>query len=421
MKVGYADAEITPPPGVELTGYGYFLNRRAETCLDPLRVRACVLAGNGDPPGVLVQLDLLCLDREFTGSVRRAAQERFGLEPERVLLHCTHTHTGPAVLSLYGCGLPDPEVVAGLRRTVVETIGRALDALRPAGNAQWFEGEWPQGFAWNRTGGADLDVRVRGVHIPIRGAPALYLLSYACHPVTLGAAPVYSADYCGALAREFEAYGVHTLFLNGPCGDINPANTAVGRRGDAATLAIYGRDLARAFRRAEAAGALPLDLAGARAVSRNIPLEIEPIDPESLEARRDQVRAALQEKTPQSGRLQVEAEWIDRMLRHLERGALDPARSAEIQGLRFGDLVIVGLAAETFTRLGWIIREGLPDRRVLLAATSNGVIGYISTREDLEKGGYAGTAACRIYGMPIPRPGAGEEWARAGAAALRDL
>ena len=43
MRAGYGKTEITPPLGVELAGYGYYLKRRATRVDDPLFVRAVAL------------------------------------------------------------------------------------------------------------------------------------------------------------------------------------------------------------------------------------------------------------------------------------------------------------------------------------------------------------------------------------------
>jgi hypothetical protein len=71
----------------------------------------------------------------------------------------------------------------------------------------------------------------------------------------------------------------------------------------------------------------------------------------------------------------------------------------------------VALSAETFTRLGQIIRRSAPAHHLLIGATSNGVLGYIGTREDAEAGGYASLGSARLYGMALPVAGAGEAWA----------
>ena len=43
MRAGFGMAEITPPVGTELAGFGYYLERRMEGVRDPLHIRAAVL------------------------------------------------------------------------------------------------------------------------------------------------------------------------------------------------------------------------------------------------------------------------------------------------------------------------------------------------------------------------------------------
>ena len=43
MRVGFGRWEVTPPMGIELAGYGYYLGRCAETVRDPLYARALLL------------------------------------------------------------------------------------------------------------------------------------------------------------------------------------------------------------------------------------------------------------------------------------------------------------------------------------------------------------------------------------------
>ena len=47
MLAGYGLCELTPPLGVELAGYGYYLKREAREVLDPLYARAVMLEADG--------------------------------------------------------------------------------------------------------------------------------------------------------------------------------------------------------------------------------------------------------------------------------------------------------------------------------------------------------------------------------------
>ena len=68
MRAGYGRYEITPPLGVELGGYGYYLQRRARSVLDPLYARA-VLLEDGAQRTLIISCDLLGLSDEVCGEV----------------------------------------------------------------------------------------------------------------------------------------------------------------------------------------------------------------------------------------------------------------------------------------------------------------------------------------------------------------
>ncbi len=417
MKAGYADIDITPPPGEELTGYGYFLNRRARGALDPLFARA-VAFSEGGAVAVVVQLDLLGLPREQVAAIRAASQQRLGLPPAHVMLHCTHTHTGPATVAVEGCGTPSPYYPEELSRRVLAVIERAVADLHDVTGTVRFEADFPEGFAWNRVGDNELDTRVRGAEIACAGARPIVLVSYACHPVTLGRLDQYSADYPGYLLRELNAYGLRAVYLNGCCGDVDPvSNTYRWGAGTVETLRIYGRDLAAVVRHARRS-AVPWSPGPVQGRSAMVPVAHEPVDRRQLEAELAEAEAHLRDH-PDDGPRRVRAAWCRRLLAVEASGAVAELMAAEVQAIACGELVLVGLASEAFTRLGQIVRAAVPERHLLIAATCNGVLSYLGTPEDARRQGYASSTAARIYGIAIPTPEAGIQWAAAGAAVVR--
>lgn len=418
MLAGYADIDITPAPGEEMTGYGYFLNRRATGTLDPLMARALAL-GDGQVRAAIVQLDLLGLSKEFVAHVRAEAQGRFGLAPEQLMLHCTHTHSGPATMPLIGVGNPSEYYPRELTVKLLDVIGRALDDLKPAAKTNRFACDFPDGFAHNRVGGTDLDTRIRGLRVEVEGGRPIVVISYACHPVVLGRNDDYSADYVGHVIAELNAYGTRAVYLNGCCGDINPASNAYRfGSGKQETLRIYGRDLAARVKKAMQDGT-PWEPGPLRACSRMIPLDMQMPDAASMQATLGEHREAVREN-PNNHQARVEVMWLERMIGLEAAGKLQEAMSAEVQAIACGDVVFVAVSGETFTRLGQTIRGSAPEHHLMIAATSNGLLGYIATPEDAGKQGYASFAACKLYGMPLPTPDAGLMWAAAGGDVVRE-
>ena len=91
MKVGYSRLEITPPLGITINGF--WEPRYADGILDPLYATA-VAFSDGEKTAAVVSLDILELIQSDTDPLRARIGEKFGIDPDAVLLHCTHTH-GP--------------------------------------------------------------------------------------------------------------------------------------------------------------------------------------------------------------------------------------------------------------------------------------------------------------------------------------
>ena len=123
MRAGFGKAELTPPLGVELAGYGYYLQRRAAAVADPLYARALLLE-QGEQRALLVSCEVLGLSRPVCDAVIRHAREALGCAEAAVTIVSVHTHTGPAIQYHEGCGEVNEAYVGG----VAGKICRALDA-----------------------------------------------------------------------------------------------------------------------------------------------------------------------------------------------------------------------------------------------------------------------------------------------------
>lgn len=98
LRIGWAEADITPDKPVQLTGLGSAV-RITDAVKDPLK--ATVLALESVAPGqpgtaVLVSLDLLSASECIRDGVREHLREELPeLPPESVFFFATHTHTAP--------------------------------------------------------------------------------------------------------------------------------------------------------------------------------------------------------------------------------------------------------------------------------------------------------------------------------------
>ena len=129
MRAGFGIFEITPPLGVELAGYGYYLKRTADRVEDPLFARAVALENN-EETFLLVSCDCLGLSQEIVDQVRERIKEKYDIPGERMMIVSIHTHTGPAMKYHEGCGDVSPEYTAGVPDKIMLACENALNDLK---------------------------------------------------------------------------------------------------------------------------------------------------------------------------------------------------------------------------------------------------------------------------------------------------
>lgn len=216
---------------------------------DPLHARALYLAERDDC--LWLELDVCLLAPTQADAVRRRVAERIGIPPRRVLVACTHTHSGPetGLFAALG-GAPTPPDPAHLLDVAVEAAARARAAAGPArlgvGRAEAHIGRS------RRVAGAPIDPEVLVVRVDREGGgPLAVLYVHGCHPTALGHDNLeYSADWPGAASRAIEAAlpGALGCFALGAHGDVDPRTRGVF------DLALAGQSVGVAYEEMEALG-----------------------------------------------------------------------------------------------------------------------------------------------------------------------
>ncbi len=403
LLAGYGERIVTPPLGAELTGYGFYLDRRAESVLDDLKVRALVLA-SGKAKLAVLAFDLIGFTVEFADSLRSAVAETLGTRRENVLAACTHTHTGPATQPLPGLGEIDPGYMKMLPDAACAAAAAAAADMREASLSSAFEALEPIGFNRRARTFDGIDPYLKTARFS-RGQNAILLLNYACHAVTWGRLPAVSADWPGAAVRSVEARGGKALVLQGFCGDIDPV-TNLNRwgAGEAEDLVLYGEIVAgRAFK--ALARKAPADATHPSAAKRTEPSRLAAVErrirvplvvPEKGEiARMAATFLELNEGFPRAERFA--REWQDTALsRRSEIAARPWIDNVPVQAMAVGDLRIIALPGEVFSSYSPALGKEYPG--LLTVGYANGNIGYLPPREAFEGAGdYAAAFAPMFY------------------------
>ena len=398
LKAGVATVDITPPVGVELSGYGFYLERRSTGVLDPLAARALVLEADGERVAI-VACDLLGVSRRVAQQTQALVERRAGVPAHALMLACSHTHAGPAAVPVRGCGEEDPAYVAGLPRRLADAVTEATEALQPA-EIGFARGHVP-GLGLNRVEGdagpLDEDLVVMAVR-STHGSPLATVYHATAHGVTqLSRNTLVSADWPGAASRRIgAAVGGEALYLAGASGDVNPVLAHTGRGDEAGQLV------------AERVAALIMGVEYSSEVSvagaaRDIALPLAPIAPQELEALAEDARQRMSAPdTPESvaarNAARVDLEWAQQLLREYEAGAVREELVTEVQALRVGGGLFLGHGSELFCEYGQALKARLASRPTFVVGYANDFIGYVPDPEDYARGGYAAATVPKICG-----------------------
>jgi neutral ceramidase len=256
FRVGAADADITPPAGIPMWGYGARHDKPCEGTLDPLMAKAIVIAA-GDDKLAIVGTDLGRGPTEaMMAVIRKELAERAGIR--HVLISGSHSHHGPVIELLDEPGLGRGKFDAAVTYSqelpdrLVRVILDADKALRPARI-----GVATESVNLNRNRHTKREPKATDPMLAVirfddrEGRPIAVLVNFAAHPVMTDAKLLkYSADYPGFLKNKVEAeLATKCVFMQGAAGDMscNPGAGPPGPKGFGETLADHVIALARAI------------------------------------------------------------------------------------------------------------------------------------------------------------------------------
>ncbi|MDR3676989.1 MAG: neutral/alkaline non-lysosomal ceramidase N-terminal domain-containing protein [Acidobacteriota bacterium] len=418
LKVGIAKVEYTPEVGLPLMG-NFRDDYGARGVHDPLCSRALVIE---DPHGTkvaLMSIDICMIDRDNTALMRRHIAVQTGLRPENILIAATHTHSGPAPMSLGLLPKSDDDAVERFLTKAAAAVVLANQRLKPSrltfGTAQetrlsfnrrlhckdgkthmnW-EGLDPS-FVIEALG--PVDPQLATLTVEQDGGPVATLVNFPLHPAILaGDNWLYSADYPGYMAEclsRLSGNDLIPIFFNGCCGDVNH-------------LDYSDRTQGRGFQMTQRVGYL-VGVAAFEARNRAVPVEgnsisisHEMVQLKRLRISEEQHRWAqeiIRKAQEQAAPGQVDGlpdEHYARMWAEMypKQGQDD---FAEVCALRIGDLGIVTLPGEMFCKFGLQIKRESPAKHTIVIELANDALGYFPTREAFDQGGYEPSTGTTLY------------------------
>jgi len=417
FKAGVAVANITPPVGVDMTGFGGRLSG-AIGIHDDIFAKVLVLDDSSHQLAIVTS-DLLSLDFDLVKRIRDLIETNIGIPPDNVMLNSSHTHSGPATITLRGLGKRDEDYVDVL---VKKIAGATQEAYNGRMDAKLGFGRTQVQVGVNRRqkrddGNMALGVNPDGPVAPYvdvvrvdnaEGNTIAIFFSHAAHPVVLGGSNLLiSADYPGYAMRLVEQVesGSVAMFGQGCCGNIN--SNPVGRTfEDARRLGVtLGAAVIGEAEQIETKGNVALQ---SRSRIIDLPLQ-EPLEKSEAEALVERYQRELSdlkargEGRPQTYMAQGILEWAQAMLK-LAKDPKPYTQAFEIQAMQLGDVAVVALTGEVFVELALEIDARSPYQQTIVLGYTNGCIGYVPNEEAYPYGGYEVSSAYRYYGTLMLKP-----------------
>lgn len=408
LKAGAVKVSITPYVGINLSGFGS-RTKSSVGIHDDLYARALVLDDDTTKVGI-VSCDLLNLDESSVASIRRMVTELTEICGENILISTTYTHSGPLTSPLRGFGELDRGWVSVLEKKIAGAIFMADSKLQ---QARIGAGKGYAEINVNRRERRD-DLIVLGVNpdgnidyevgvVRIDDAeqnPLCTIVNYACHPVVLGGSNyLISADYPGyamGLVEQMQGGNAVAMFLNGATGDLNPIRVGGTFEEAKQRGTILGAEAVKVCEGISTSPEAELRVAKEKVGLKSGELPSEGELESIIRKRKDELEASHRKYDMDR---EITLAWAQDALKMVKRGKKSAIVPVEVQVLRLGEIILVGIPGEVFVEIGLGIKEDSPFEYTFAAGYTNGCVGYMPTKKAFQEGGYETHSAYRLYGI----------------------
>jgi neutral ceramidase len=340
----------------------------------------------------------------------RQIEAATGIASERVLINCTHTHHAPSTVRLHGydrvpafCDEVQRKIVHAVKLADArlsseenqllyhlgreETVGMNSRLLLSDGTIFWIG---DRSDAVRPTGPFDPELPVLAFRGPDDRIKAL-IFNHSTHTIGMREAGKRSPSFYGLAAQELESE------LGGIASFIEGASGSTHNLGGATRAPEAVKRIKEAVKSA-LAQARPRAVDKLAAIKRPFTFRVRHFDEAREQAA---VTAYCEKRAPLSARSTIE---VFRNMRRELAPQQGQERTSWLQVMRLGDVALVGVPAEFFTKLGIDIKNRSPFRDTIIAELANDWIGYVPDRDAFLLGGYQVWTGFHSY----CEPGTGE-------------
>lgn len=441
LQIGYAEVNYTPRVGLNLVGNYRGNDYASRGVHDSLFGKAMVAKGSNGEKIALLSVDICYIPKESVDMMREHIASNSDLKAENILIHATHTHSGPesdldapgareylqkAANAIHEANENLAPAQLSVGRSTEERIShnRRLKAIDGTTHMVWEKFE--PGYIEKAWGGKDPEVIT--LSIEQEGRIVNGIVNFGCHPTTLtGNNWLYSADYPGYMTESIQRvkgkdFGV--LFLNAPNGNVTQVDYQVGFLDTYQECQRIGYLLGVAAMEAMK-NAEPVSGNGTIKVSREqVPLKKMTITEKQYEWAKKVMQRVEKEGMPELQPDGIPNELYAKWWLELY-DVQNEIDELEVMVVQIDDVAIVGLPGEMFNEFGLYIKKNSPYKNTLVVNLANGNYKYFPTEISFEQGpegflpmitGYETTPGTTQYDI-----GAGEKLAESAVAQLKRM
>jgi neutral ceramidase len=402
LRVGAAAAEFAADDSMVIAGGitpGKVAGQEGK-----LRAVAVVLENQGQGKLAIVACDILMITREWLDPALAEIENKTGIPRSHVLINSTHTHHAPSTMAVHGYGADKTfaeRVQRGIVQAVVEAhanlskddcrfffhlgeenkVGQNSRQLLSDGQIYWVG---PRDQFVRPTGPFDPELPVLAFRDSADKLKAL-IFNHSTHTIGSRQGGKRSPGFYGLAAQELETeLGGTICFLEGASGSTHNLKLSGAEAADTIKKAV----------RASLESSQPRPVIRLAALKRPFKFKVRQFD----EQKEDEavVRYCRKWVGPYG-------EQVIQVFRDM-RKTLAPLRGQEretwLQTILIGDVALVGVPAEFFTKLGLDIKNRSPFRNTFVAELANDWIGYLPDFDAHRLGGYQVWTGLHSYAEP---------------------
>ncbi len=395
LCLGAAQTVITPPVGGRL--YGYDPTTVSESVHDDLTA-SVFLFRTEDTDAMLISLTLCEADTKVCDELRGLASRISGVAVTRIMICCTHTHSGPNVAGNAGWGDIDRAYIDSvLLPRLSEAVEKAAGNVRPVtvgiGRGESFVGVnrrevYPDGsvrFGQNPWGCFDPTMTVLSFRYE-DGSPAAHIIHYACHGTCAGHNHEITRDFSGIMCDRVSAlFGGVTAFINGAEGDVGP------RLSNGKTVGFGDIRYAEEHGGLAAADAVRIRRSIRHYSDAVLAADTYPVElPVKMRITLDEAKALREKYRGKAVNVDGQyAQYVEDVIASYQTDYTERnTKTVEQTLIRIGDVVLAGFPFEMFSEVARRVSAYAKVPQVLCVSLCNGMESYFVTEDQLCRGGY---------------------------------